>query len=156
MITLLNDILRNLDAVIKELEPLKENMIVAGAGSLVLALIGGWDTIFTNLLVLMILDYLTGIGRANATKTLNSSRGFNGMGRKTKILVAVIVGSILDSYCGFTGSPLNFRNYIILAYSYNEVISILENLRQSGVWIPPGIEKRLEKLKILNESEKTD
>lgn len=45
-------------------------------------LIGGWDMSLEILLIVMMLDYLTGVASAFRNKTVNSSVGYKGASKK--------------------------------------------------------------------------
>ena len=54
--------------------------VVGGAtGGVIVSLLGGWDKLIMALLILMILDYVTGIIKAFYNKELSSQIGFKGL-----------------------------------------------------------------------------
>lgn len=91
------------------------------------------------LVLLMVLDYISGIGAAivgkspkTPTGTLNSKTGFIGLARKAMILIIVLLASILDMIidsAACTGA-------VTLFYTANEALSILENAVLLGVPVP--------------------
>ena len=94
-------------------------------GGLVASLFGAWDKFLCALLVLMILDYITGIIKAVYTKTLSSDIGFKGLLKKIAILIIVVLGNVLQQ---LVGENIAIREIVIVFYIANEGISILENL----------------------------
>ena len=126
---------------------------VGTIGALVVTQLGGWRDAFLNLIVLMIIDYLTGLILASVFKTaknvdrvaLNSDKGFQGIMRKIMMLVLVLVANIMDGV--FLDSTF-VTHATIIAFMANEVISIVENVGLMGVPIP-GVIK--EAIHVLNE-----
>ena len=96
-----------------------------------------------QLLLLMMLDIVTGLVAAFITRTVNSSTGYAGMGRKVIILTAVAVGVILEPLAN--GIPLG--KLVAVFYTFTEGISIVENVGRSGVPIPSVLTQALEKLR---------
>lgn len=109
-----------------------------------LYLLGGWDIALQSLLIFIILDYLTGIGKAYVTKKLNSNRGLKGIVKKVSMLCIVAVAVIIDNMTGYTGMIRNLVIYYLVA---NEGLSIIENLSEMGIIIPEGLKNRLEQIK---------
>ena len=68
--------------------------------------VGGMDGLLIALLVFVILDYVTGLMRAIADRTLSSAIGFKGICRKIIIFSLVGVGHVLDRHVVGTGSAL--------------------------------------------------
>ena len=112
---------------------------------------GEMDGFFLTLLVLVILDYLTGIMCAVSTKTLSSSAGFKGICRKVLIFFLVGVGHVLDVYV--LGQAGVLRNAIIFFYLSNEGISLLENAGVLGLPIPEWLKDVLTQLNDKNDKE---
>ena len=102
------------------------------------------DTLFTALLVFMVIDYLSGVAVAFMSKTLNSSKGFKGIIKKAAFLAVVAVGHIVDGIMGMSGAV---RLLVISFLLANEGISILENCGNIGVPIPKKLLEMLEQLK---------
>ncbi len=99
---------------------------VAGGviGGLLARLFGGFDAILSALLVLMVLDYASGIIKGYCTKRLSSSIGFRGLLKKILILIIIAAAVSLES---FLGDGLALREMVIIFYACNEGLSILEN-----------------------------
>ncbi len=106
--------------------------------------LGGMDGLLIALLVLAVLDYITGIMCAIADKKLSSAVGFRGICRKVLIFALVGVGHILDTQVVGTGSAL--RSAVICWYLSNEGISILENAAHLGLPVPDKLRTVLEQL----------
>lgn len=113
-------------------------------GYLLIYLLGGWDIALQCLVAAIALDYVSGITRAFMTKTLSSKIGFYGLLKKMSLLLIVMLGTLIDRVTGNTGA---IRTLVIYYFVANEGLSILENLGQAGVPIPPAIKKALKALK---------
>lgn len=111
------------------------------AGGFIGWFIGGFDGLIKALLILTVIDYITGVMKATVRKRLSSSIGFKGIARKTVMYLIVGVANIVDKYLlnilSFAGGDGNIvRDSVILFFAVNEGISILENAALLGVPIP--------------------
>ncbi len=120
-------------------------------GSTIANFFGGWDAALTTLLIFMGIDYLTGLIVAGvfhkSSKTesgaLESRAGWKGLCRKGVSLLVVLVACRLDLLINS-----NFiRDAVVIAFTTNEAISIIENAGLMGVPIPAVIVKAIEVLK---------
>lgn len=118
--------------------------LLSTLGYLLIYLLGGWDIALQCLVIAIALDYVSGITRAFVTKTLSSRIGFQGLLKKMGLLLIVMLGTLIDRVTGNTGA---IRTLVIYYFVANEGLSILENLGQSGVPIPPAIKKALKALR---------
>ena len=84
--------------------------VIGIVGGFFAAIFGQWDSILWALLVIMVLDYLTGIIKAIYTKTMSSEIGFKGFLQQ------------------ITGDNVAIREIVIMFYIANEGISVLENV----------------------------
>jgi toxin secretion/phage lysis holin len=99
------------------------------------------DVKYVDLLfMLMVIDVLTGIAKAWKNKRLRSRNALYGYARKVLIFTVVIMANVLDQILGLSGA-LTYATVIF--YIANEGLSIVENLAQFGVNIPPFITERL-------------
>lgn len=92
------------------------------------------------LLLLSVIDVLTGIIKAWKIGKLRSRTAWFGYVRKMLSFVVVIVANIIDQIMGLNG-VLTFGT--VLFYIANEGLSIVENLARIGVKIPASITDRL-------------
>ena len=106
--------------------------------------VGGWNGMLIALVVLMALDYITGVMCAIADHKLSSSVGFKGICKKVFILMLVGVANIVDVHVVSSGSAL--RAAVICFYLSNEGVSILENAAHIGLPIPEKLKVVLEQL----------
>lgn len=110
--------------------------------------LGGWDMALQTLLIVMLLDYITGICKAIYKKKVNSSIGLKGIIKKIGYLVIVAVAVILDHITGETGA---IRTLVIYFFVANEGISIIENWGAMGLPLPQKIIEILEQIKHDND-----
>ena len=106
--------------------------------------VGGWEGMLIALVVLMALDYITGVMCAIVDKNLSSAVGFKGICKKVLILMLVGVANIVDVHVVGTGSAL--RGAVICFYLSNEGLSLLENAGHIGLPIPDKLKDILAQL----------
>lgn len=111
-------------------------------------LVGGIDYSLIALLIIMALDYITGVISAIYNKELSSRIGAKGILKKVLMLCIIGLAVIVDRLTGETGAV---RTLVIYYYVANEGISILENLVECDVPFP---DKVLEVLKQLQNKDK--
>ena len=119
---------------------------------LAFAAIGGWlgyflggaDGLLIALIVLAVLDYVTGVMCAIADKKLSSAVGARGIFKKVLIFMLVGVGHIVDTHVVGTGSAL--RSAVICFYLSNEGLSVLENTAHLGLPVPDKLREVLTQL----------
>lgn len=106
-------------------------------------IIGGFDFLIQALLILMVLDYISGIIAGYKEKTLNSKRGFKGLCKKVMILIIVCCSSLISQIL----KNFALRDIVIIFYCSTEILSILENAGKMGVPIPEKLKEALEQCK---------
>ena len=123
---------------------------LAAIGGAIAGLFGGWDIMLKVLVVVMVIDYITGwivaiLGNSVKTETghLDSNIAWKGLLKKGLALLVVLLGALLDKAVGQSV----FRNMIVWFYIANEGLSILENLALAGVPFPTGMKNLLEQMK---------
>ena len=114
----------------------------AAIGGAAAYLWGPWDALITALIALVAIDYVTGVICAAVNGKLNSSVGFKGLMKKALIFALVAVAGIADRV---------IRAAVILFYTANEAISIMENAAELGLPVPKRLKGMLTKAQ--NESE---
>lgn len=60
----------------------------------------GWDNALEILLIIMVLDYITGLASAFKKKTVSSSIGYTGIIKKASIFIIVILAAQMDRMIG--------------------------------------------------------
>ena len=121
--------------------------IVAGALS---TLIGGWDMILEILLIVMTLDYITGVVSAFRLKTVSSNKGYMGLVKKGGIFVIIILAAQMDRMTGNDNHI--FRNCTALFFVANDALSVLENVGELGIELPAFLRSALIKLREAHEN----
>ncbi|MBQ6326324.1 MAG: phage holin family protein, partial [Clostridia bacterium] len=84
----------------------KVQIAITAIGGWVGYFVGGMDGMLIALIVLMSLDYISGIMCAVIDKKLSSAIGFRGICKKVLILMLVGVANIVDLHVVGTGSAL--------------------------------------------------
>ena len=125
--------------------------IIGAIGGVIVSAIGGWDYYMQLLVISMCVDYISGVlvaavwHRASKSKdgSLESRAGFKGLIRKGMILLTVLVAHYMDLTIG----SQYIRNALVIGFSANEILSILENIGLMGVEYPDVMKQAIEALK---------
>lgn len=112
------------------------SIATAIVGGFIASLFGAWDIILWALLVLMALDYITGIVKAVYTKTMSSEIGFKGILKKMTVLSVVVLANVIQR---LVGNNVAIREIVIMFYIANEGISILENVAVVSQKMPAAL-----------------
>lgn len=114
---------------------------------------GGDLTLLYFLMVLMVIDIITGLAKAFKNKDLWSRKSMYGFGRKILIFCIIILANIIDQI-------LKLNNGLVMVtiffYIANEGLSIVENCAEMGVLIPNEIGEKLKVIRGNSEGEKKD
>lgn len=97
-------------------------------------LLGSWNSILETMLIVMAIDYITGVSSSFKRKTLSSAKGYAGLIKKANILLVIILAAQLDRLSGSTN--FIFRNATAVFFIANDAISIIENIGEMGVRVP--------------------
>ena len=124
---------------------------VACVGATIAALLGGWNGAMTTLVILMLIDYVTGIIVAgvfhNSPKcsggALSSAVGFKGICRKFVILLIVVVACRVDLLL----ETNIIRDATCIGFCANELVSITENAGLMGISLPRKLVEAIEVLR---------
>ena len=122
----------------------KVQIVITALGGWLGYFLGGMDGLMIALIVLMTLDYVSGVMCAIIDKKLSSAVGFKGICKKVFILMLVGVAHIIDLHVVGTGSAL--RGAVICFYMSNEGLSLLENAAHVGLPIPDKLKDILSQL----------
>lgn len=112
-------------------------------GGALIALLGGWDQLIVALIILMILDYITGVLQSIYNKELSSKIGFKGLLKKVLILCVVAVSVVIEKDLGVQA----IREVVIMFFACNEGISVLENATKMGIPLPKKLQDVLLQIK---------
>lgn len=124
------------------------NFITGTLATTLVYFLGGWDVAIQVLLLVVCLDYLSGVLKAIYNKKLNSEIGLKGIVKKIGYFIIVAVAVVLDRVMGNTGA---IRTLVIYFFVANEGISILENWGGMGLPLPQKLKDTLEQLKNDND-----
>lgn len=124
-------------------------------GGVIAELFGGWDTALTTLAILMGADIVTGWIVAavfhNSKKTesgkLESRVGWKGLCRKGATFLVIMIAYRLDLMAGTTF----LKDAVIIAFTANEALSVVENVGLMGVPIPKIIMEAIDVLRKKSE-----
>lgn len=125
------------------------SILLGGLVGIFSQIFGGFDNLFVGLLVIMTVDYATGIiaailGKSGKTKNghLSSKAGFKGILKKLTMMLFVCMAN----YAGDMFDIKGLRDMVITFFAVNDCISILENGGRIGVKYPKKLEDILEDL----------
>lgn len=129
---------------------------VACVGAAIASLFGGWTGAMTTLVILMLIDYVTGIIVAgvfhNSPKcsggALSSAVGFKGICRKFVILLIVVVACRVDLLLDTN----IIRDATCIGFCANELVSITENAGLMGIPLPRKLVEAIEVLRGDNDN----
>ena len=129
---------------------------VACVGAAIASLLGGWTGAMTTLVILMLIDYVTGIIVAgvfhNSPKcsggALSSAVGFKGICRKFVILLIVVVACRVDLLL----ETNIIRDATCIGFCANELVSITENAGLMGIPLPRKLVEAIEVLRGDNDN----
>lgn len=96
-------------------------------------LLGGFDIALQSLLIVIVIDYLTGIASAIYNKELSSKIGFKGIIKKFCYLLVVALSVVIDNLTGQSGI---IRSLVIYFFVANDGLSIIENMAEMNIKLP--------------------
>lgn len=94
------------------------------------------------LLVVMVVDYVTGVIDGYYNKKLSSKTGFKGILKKCSIILVVTCALIIDKYYNF-----NVSYFLLITFICNDLLSIAENLYNVGIDVKGVINMIIKKFK---------
>ena len=123
-----------------------------GAGGALVSYFLGWNEALEALLVLMVIDYMTGLLAAYICPDmkLNSTRGLKGICKKIMILLLVVLAHELEKAAGVPA----VQSVVTWFFIGNEGLSIIENAAKAGVPVPKRLRDTLEQLTKEQEAKK--
>lgn len=107
-------------------------------------LMGGFDIALQSLIIVIVIDYLTGIASAIYNKELSSKVGFKGIIKKFCYLLIVALSVVIDNLTGQSGI---IRTLVIYFFVANDGISIIENMAEMNVKLPKKLIDSLEQIR---------
>lgn len=128
--------------------------------------LSGWLGILAVPVVLLFIlatfDYITGLAAAKYRgNKISSYKGFQGIMKKVCLFYLIAVGAILDYTLLFASQYIGVDtrvNFVIASFVAvwlicNEIISILENMKDMNVNFPPFLEKLTQNIRTQMENE---
>lgn len=107
-------------------------------------LVGGFDIAIQSLLIVIVIDYLTGIASAIYNKELSSKIGLKGILKKFCYLLVVALSVVIDKLLGQGGL---IRTLVIYFFVANDGLSIVENMAEMNIKLPKKLIDALEQIK---------
>ena len=120
------------------------NDIVSAILTTVIYLLGGLDIALKSLLIVIVIDYLTGVASAIYNKKLSSNIGFKGIIKKFCYLLIVALSVVIDNLTGQSGV---IRTLVIYFLVSNDGLSIIENMAELNIKLPSKLIEMLEQIK---------
>lgn len=138
----ISDILNFFRTLIPVKMELEWGTCFATVGTICNHLFGNWSNLWEAILLLMALDYITGLLSAwlNPNKKLDSRKGWRGLAKKAVIVIIIMVAHIADIV--FNQGTIT-RDVAIMFYIANEGLSILENATNCGIPVPTKLKDNL-------------
>jgi len=120
------------------------NLIAGAAGLVVTYAFGGWNELLSFFLIVIVIDYGTGMAASiKEKKGLNSEVGFWGLIKKVLMITAVFLAHRAD-----IALNLDVLMYgAVYAFITNELISIVENYGRLGLPLPNAFKNLISILK---------
>lgn len=143
---------------------MKENTIktvVTAIGSFLSSILGIMYIPVLLMVLCNVIDYITGLlASTYRNQQIESYKGIRGITKKVCMWLLVVVGAIIDELIIYAGAtiwykvPFTFLVACIVAIWIicNEIISILENLKDIGVKIPVFLQPLVENIKSQTEN----
>lgn len=120
------------------------NEIISALLTFTIYILGGFDIALKSLLVVIVIDYITGVASAFYNKKLSSKVGFRGIIKKFCYICIVALSVVIDNLIGQQGV---IRTLVIYFFVANDGLSIIENMSEMGVKLPQKLKDSLEKIK---------
>ena len=111
-------------------------------------ILGGFDVALKSLIIIVIIDYLTGVGSAYYNKKVSSKKGLKGIIKKFCYFLIVALAVVIDNLMGQSGV---IRTLVIYFFVANDGISIVENMAEMDVKLPKKLIESLEDMKHQSE-----
>lgn len=110
----------------------------------IIYLLGGMDIALKSLIIIMMIDYITGLASAIYNKKLSSKIGFKGIIKKFCYLLVVALSVVIDNLISQDGV---IRTLVIYFFVANDGLSIIENMAEMDIKLPKKLVDSLEQIK---------
>jgi toxin secretion/phage lysis holin len=118
--------------------------VLVGLLSYLAYLMGGLDKGLEILVIMTVIDYVTGLLKAVCNKCLSSYIGWRGLIKKTSVFICIMVAVQIER---MINKPDTLHDIVAFAFVVNEGISIVENLVSIGVPVPKVLIQFLKRMK---------
>lgn len=123
-------------------------------GAFLIGIVGGYDAIFSMLLVLVFADIVTGFIKALYNKEISSKALRRGLVNKVLYILLIWIGVLADkvlydmtgSYITIAEKTFLIRDVIVIYLILEELISVLENAANIGLPIPAWLRSVLKQV----------
>lgn len=133
------------------------NSVLSALGVICGFLYGELNGLLIAVLVLMAIDYITGVASSFVLKTTNSKVGWKGIIKKVVMLLILIMAHILDVYAlGLAEGGSALMSLVEFLFIANEGLSIIENAGKLGIKLPQALSEALVQLKLASTQQITN
>ena len=116
------------------------NTFCGALGAFLSFFLGSLDGILRILVIVMAVDYLTGVLNSFVQKNFSSAIGFHGIARKVCMFLVIGITNVLDHELLAHSEVL--RDAVCMFYLANEGLSVMENAISLGVPFPEKLKER--------------
>ena len=111
-------------------------------------ILGGWDVALMSMVIVVIIDYITGVASAFYNKKLSSKKGLKGIIKKFCYFLVVALAVVIDNLLGQSGI---IRTLVISFFVANDGLSVIENMAEMDIKLPKKLIDALEELRHKSE-----
>ena len=116
------------------------NTFCGALGAFFSFFLGSLDGILLILVIVMAVDYITGVLNSFVNHSFSSNVGFHGIARKACMFLVIGIANILDHELLAHSEVL--RDAVCMFYLANEGLSVMENAISLGVPFPEKLKER--------------
>ena len=114
----------------------------------IIYVLGGWDVALISMVIVVIIDYITGVASAFYNKKLSSKQGLKGIIKKFCYFLIVALAVVIDNLLGQSGI---IRTLVIYFFVANDGLSVIENMAEMDIKLPKKLIDALEELRHKSE-----
>ena len=114
----------------------------------IIYILGGWDVALISMVIVVIIDYITGVASAFYNKKLSSKKGLKGIIKKFCYFLVVALAVVIDNLLGQSGI---IRTLVIYFFVANDGLSVIENMAEMDIKLPKKLIDALEELRHKSE-----
>lgn len=114
----------------------------------IIYVLGGWDVALMSMVIVVVIDYITGVASAFYNKKLSSKQGLKGIIKKFCYFLIVALAVVIDNLLGQSGI---IRTLVIYFFVANDGLSVIENMAEMDVKLPRKLIDALDDLKKKSE-----